>query len=171
MVNLSVEFVANNDSCSQRELRRRQKVESRASRETSNRQQDSASTHTARPCCSQGYAHCPRALHRPLPPSRRPSRLCAFRHQPSTPTASLCAMPRIRPREPPTLQRMAQERDWVLRRVEVCHGLTTSFQSSYTHLHHLFSRSSTISIRKPRHTHIRRRRNKIETNTEKQNNT
>jgi hypothetical protein len=123
----SVRVVGNVKTCWQRELRRRQKVESRATcRETLKRQQDSATTHTARPCCFQGYAYCPRALQRPLPPSRPPSRLCACHHQPSTPPppASPCAMPRTRLREPPTLQRTVQERDWVLRRVEVCDNST-----------------------------------------------
>ena len=102
------------------------------------RQQDSATTHThsaRRPCCSQGYAHCPRALHQPLPPSRLLSQPCACRHRPSTPPALLCAMPRTRPRELPTLQRTVLERDWVLRRVEVCgnHSQRELYTCTYTH--------------------------------------
>lgn len=87
----------------------------------SSRQQAAQPTHIARPCCSQGYGHCPRAHRQPLPLSRPLCQLCACRHQqPPARPALPCAMPRTRPKEPPTLQRTVQERDWVLRRVEVC---------------------------------------------------
>ena len=123
---------------------RKSKVEQAESEHRKSKQQRERQRkpHTPRsqPCCSQGYAHCPRALHhQPLPPSTLLCRPCACRHQRSTPPALLCAMPRTRPREPPTLQRTARERDWVLRRVEVCDlSLTTAAVNAIQYTRHPF---------------------------------
>jgi hypothetical protein len=132
-----IEAVRNRSRCSQRNCGggRKSKVESATAKRPSNSTFGPAQPHTQlSPCCSQGYAHCPRALYQPLPPSRLLSRLFACRHPPSTPPTSVCAMPRTRPREQPTLQRTARERDWVLRRVEVCDDSLASYTTHHTTL-------------------------------------
>jgi len=153
---------------------RKSKVEQAESEHRKSKQQRERQRkpHTPRsqPCCSQGYAHCPRALHhQPLPPSRLLCRPCACRHQRSTPPALLCAMPRTRPREPPTLQRTARERDWVLRRVEVCEA---SHMSIYNIHDILFLPSvSTPSNTQSSALHKTRKKEKADTDRGEQNNT
>ena len=156
---------------SRKSSKQRANIESRNSRE----RQRNPHTARSRPCCSQGYAHCPRALHhQPLPPSRLLCRPCACRHQRSTPPALLCAMPRTRPREPPTLQRTARERDWVLRRVEVCDLslATVAIHESIQHTRHSFPPSiSTPSNMQTSAVHTTSRKKKADTDRGEQNNT